>query len=96
MSCDIPHWNTQGGIQQLGAPDWRIGLKVMPNFRKSRLRSNGDPIPAEQGVVLSAHPSGYGGIRDRDGVLRIEAESGNVFLDGANNWKGVRPRASTN
>jgi hypothetical protein len=60
-------------------PDWRIGLTVKPKYRC-------DPLRYEQGVVLDVHPSGFAGLEDRDGVLRISMESGAVFLRRADEW----------
>jgi hypothetical protein len=59
--------------------DWRIGLTVRVKYRN-------DPLYYERGVVLSAHPNGFGGIFDPMGVLRISLDSGAVILRGADQW----------
>ncbi len=60
-------------------PDWRIGLSCKPKYRTHPLRYEG------HGKIIEVHPSGTGGIVDRDGVLRIEL-NGRTFLAPADEW----------
>lgn len=59
--------------------DWREGLGVRVKYRR-------DPLYGETGVVLSAHPSGHGGVDDPNGVLRVSMDSGAVILRGADDF----------
>lgn len=60
-------------------PDWRIGLTVKAKYRS-------DPLYYERGKVVDVHGSGFCGIDDKDGVLRIKLDSGNVILSASDKW----------
>lgn len=61
-------------------PDWRIGLSVRP-------KGGVDLIDNKRGVVIDVLPSGTGGIKDRDGVLKIRLSCGMVVIRGSKDWE---------
>lgn len=59
--------------------DWRIGLSVKPKYRD-------DPLLYEQGEIIAVYPSGFGGVLDENGVLKIRLQSGTVVLRASDQW----------
>lgn len=60
-------------------PDWRIGLTVKPKYRTHELHY-------ERGTIRDVHPDGTGGVHDKDGVLKIEMQTGQTILAPADEW----------
>lgn len=61
-------------------PDYRIGLSCKPKYRSHELYY-------ERGKIIETHPDGTGGLSDKDGILRIQMESGKTFLARADDWQ---------
>jgi hypothetical protein len=68
--------------------DDRIGKTARLLTHGLVLENNGCREHAGSGPckVLSTHKSGYGSIHDLNGVLRIEAPSGQIYLTAARHW----------
>lgn len=60
-------------------PDWRIGLLVKPKLQQHALFG-------ERGTIIQVHPSGFGNVIDKDGVVMVQMQSGDVILDKSDNW----------
>ncbi len=69
----------QGWIDRPAKRDWRTGLSV-------KTKSRNHPMYYERGIVAAVHPSGHGGLVDKDGVLEIKLVGGSVILGRADEW----------
>lgn len=59
--------------------DWRVGLRV-------RAKYIGNPLYRITGMIRSVEPSGYLGIKDKDGVLVIEM-SEQLVIGKSDDWE---------
>ena len=60
--------------------DWRVGLKVAGKFV-------GHLHYERVGQVLAVFPSGHLGIADPNGVLAVKLHTGEIIIDGSEEWR---------